>query len=68
MKNVNRYIHNKINYLVKYHTPMLGSFANWNAVHIAHLKLNSEVRNQIIDAQPMLIKEGVLKKIKHEKR
>lgn len=61
MKNVNRHIHNKINYLVKYNIPTVGSFENWNTVHIAQLKLNSEVRNQIIKAQPMLIKEAILK-------
>ena len=61
MKNVNRHIYNQINYLVKYNTPTLRSFENWNAVHITHLKLNSEVLKQIIDAQPRLIKEGVLK-------
>jgi hypothetical protein len=61
MKNVNRHIHNEINYLVKYNTPTVGSFENWNTVHIAQLKLNSEVRNQIIKTQPMLIKEAILK-------
>ena len=61
MKNVNRHIHNQINYLVRYNIPTVGSFENWNKVHIAQLKLNSEVRNQIINAQPMLIKEAVLK-------
>lgn len=61
MKNVNRHIHNQINYLVKYQTPTLGSFGNLDTMYRIHLKLNSEVRNQIINAQPMLIKEAVLK-------
>lgn len=61
MKNVNRHIHNQINYLVRYNTPTVGSFENWNTVHIAQLKLNSEVRDQVIKAQPMLIKEAILK-------
>ena len=61
MKNVKRHIHNRINYLVRYNIPTVGSFENWNTVHIAQLKLNSEVRNQIIKAQPMLIKETILK-------
>ena len=61
MKNVKRYIHNRINYLVKYRTPTLGSFGNLDTMYRIHLKLNSEVRNQIINAQPMLIKEAILK-------
>ena len=61
MKNVKRHIHNEINYLVKYRTPTLGSFGNLDTMYRIHLKLNSEVRDQIIDAQPTLIKETILK-------
>ena len=61
MKNVKRHIHNQINYLVKYRTPTLGSFGNLDTMYRVHLKLNSEVRDQIIDAQPTLIKETILK-------
>ena len=61
MKNVNRHIHNQINYLVKYRTPTLGGFGNLDTMYRVHLKLNSEVRDQIIDAQPTLIKETILK-------
>lgn len=61
MKNVNRHIHNQINYLVKYRTPTLGGFGNFYTMYRIHLKLNSEVRNQIINAQPPLIKETILK-------
>lgn len=61
MKNVNRHIHNQINYLVKYRTPTLGGFGNLDTMYRIHLKLNSEVRNQIINAQPPLIKETILK-------
>ena len=56
MKNVNRHIHNQINYLVKYRTPTLGGFGNLDTMYRVHLKLNSEVRNQITNAQPPLIK------------
>lgn len=61
MKNVKRHIHNQINYLVKYRTPTLGSFGNLDTMYKIHLKLNSEVRNQITNAQPPLIKETILK-------
>lgn len=61
MKNVNRHIHNQINYLIKYRTPTLGGFGNLDTMYRIHLKLNSEVRNQIINAQPPLIKETILK-------
>lgn len=61
MKNVNRHIYNQISYLVRYRTPVLGVFKNLYTVHIAYIKLNSEVRNQIINSQPTLIKEAVLK-------
>ena len=61
MKNVKQHIHNQINYLVKYRTPTLGSFGNLDTMYRVHLKLNSEVRYQIIDAQPTLIKETILK-------
>ena len=61
MKNVKQHIHNQINYLVKYRTPTLGSFGNLDTMYRVHLKLNSEVRDQIIDAQPTLIKETILK-------
>lgn len=61
MKNVKRHIHNEINYLVKYRTPTLGSFGNLDTMYRIHLKLNSEVRNQITNAQPPLIKETILK-------
>jgi hypothetical protein len=61
MKNANRHIHNQINYLVKYRTPTLGGFGNLDTMYRVHLKLNSEVRNQITNAQPLLIKETVLK-------
>jgi len=61
MKNVKQHIHNQINYLVKYHTPTLGSFGNLDTMYRIHVKLNSEVRNQIINAQPPLIKETILK-------
>jgi hypothetical protein len=61
MKNVKQHIHNQINYLVKYRTPTLGSFGDLDTMYRIHLKLNSEVRDQIIDAQPTLIKETILK-------
>lgn len=61
MKNVNRHIHNQINYLVKYRTPTLGSFGNLDTMYRVYLKLNSEVRNQITNTQPPLIKETILK-------
>jgi hypothetical protein len=61
MKNVKRHIHNQINYLVKYRTPTLVSFGNLDTMYKIHLKLNSEVHNQIINAQPPLIKETILK-------
>ena len=61
MKNVKRHIHNQINYLVKYRTPTLVSFWNMDTMYRIHLKLNSEVRNQITNAQPPLIKETILK-------
>ena len=61
MKNVKQHIHNQINYLVKYRTPTLGSFGNLDTMYRIHLKLNSEVRNQITNAQPPLIKETILK-------
>jgi len=61
MNNVKQHIHNQINYLVKYRTPTLGSFGNLDTMYRVHLKLNSEVRDQIIDAQPTLIKETILK-------
>ena len=61
MKNVKRHIHNRINYLVRYNIPTVGSFENWNTVHIAQLKLNSEVRNHIFNVQPTLINEAILK-------
>jgi hypothetical protein len=61
MKNVNRHIHNQINYLVKYRTPTVGNFGNLDTMYRIHVKLNSEVRNQITNAQPLLIKETVLK-------
>lgn len=61
MKNVKQHIHNQINYLVKYRTPTLGSFGNLDTMYRIHVKLNSEVRNQITNAQPPLIKETILK-------
>jgi hypothetical protein len=61
MKNVKQHIHNQINYLVKYRTPTLGSFGNLDTMYRIHIKLNSEVRNQITNAQPPLIKETILK-------
>jgi len=61
MNNVKQHIHNQINYLVKYRTPTLGSFGNLDTMYRVHLKLNSEVCDQIIDAQPTLIKETILK-------
>ena len=61
MNNVKQHIHNQINYLVKYRTPTLGSFGNLDTMYRVHLKLNSEVRDQIIDAQRTLIKETILK-------
>lgn len=61
MKNVKGHIHNQINYLVKYRTPTLVSFWNMDIMYRIHLKLNSEVRNQITNAQPPLIKETILK-------
>jgi len=61
MKNVKQHIHNQINYLVKYRTPTLVSFWNMDTMYRIHLKLNSEVRNQITNAQPPLIKETILK-------
>ena len=61
MKNVKRHIHNRINYLVKYRTPTLGSFGNLDTMYRIHLKLNSEVRNQINNAQPPLVKYTILK-------
>ena len=61
MKNVKRHIHNRINYLVKYRTPTLGSFGNLDTMYRIHLKLNSEVRNQINNAQPPLVKYNILK-------
>ena len=61
MKNVKQHIHNQINYLVKYQTPTLVSFWNMDTMYRIHLKLNSEVRNQITNAQPPLIKETILK-------
>jgi len=61
MKNVKQHIHNQINYLVKYQTPTLVSFWNMDTMYRIHLKLNSEVRNQITNAQPPLIKETIFK-------
>jgi hypothetical protein len=61
MKNVKQHIHNQINYLVKYRTPTLVSFWNMDTMYRIHLKLNSEVRNQITNAQPPMIKETILK-------
>jgi hypothetical protein len=61
MKNVKQHIHNQINYLVKYRTPALGGFGNLDTMYRIHVKLNSEVRNQITNAQPPLIKETILK-------
>jgi hypothetical protein len=61
MKNVKQHIHNQINYLVKYRTPALVSFWNMDTMYRIHLKLNSEVRNQITNAQPPLIKETIFK-------
>lgn len=61
MKNVKQHIHNQINYLVKYRTPTLVSFWNMDTMYRIHIKLNSEVHNQIINAQPPLIKETILK-------
>jgi hypothetical protein len=61
MKNVKQHIHNQINYLVKYRTPTLVSFWSMDTMYRIHLKLNSEVRNQITNAQPPLIKETILK-------
>ena len=61
MKNVKQHIHNQINYLVKYRTPTLGGFGNLDTMYRVHLKLNSEVRNQITNAQPPLIKETIFK-------
>jgi hypothetical protein len=61
MKNVKQHIHNQINYLVKYRTPTLVSFWNMDTMYRIHLKLNSEVRNQITNAQPPLIKETIFK-------
>lgn len=61
MKDVKQHIYNQINYLVKYRTPTLGSFGNLDTMYRIHLKLNSEVRNQITNAQPPLIKETILK-------
>lgn len=61
MKNVNRYIHNQINYLVRYRTPTLGSFGNLDTMYRIYLKLNSEVRNQTFNVQPTLINEVILK-------
>ena len=61
MKNVKQHIHNQINYLVKYRTPTVGNFGNLDTMYRIHVKLNSEVRNQITNAQPPLIKETILK-------
>jgi len=55
MKNVKQHIHNQINYLVKYRTPILGNFGNLDTMYRIHLKLNSEVRNQIFNIQTTLI-------------
>ena len=61
MKNVKQHIHNQINYLVKYRTPMVGNFGNLDTMYKIHLKLNSEVRNQTFNIQPTLINEAILK-------
>jgi hypothetical protein len=55
MKNVKQHIHNQINYLVKYRTPILGNFGNLDTMYRIHLKLNSEVSNQIFNIQTTLI-------------
>lgn len=55
MKNVKQHIHIQINYLVKYRTPILGNFGNLDTMYRIHLKLNSEVRNQIFNIQTTLI-------------
>lgn len=55
MKNVKQHIHNQINYLVKYRTPILGNFGNLDTMYRIYLKLNSEVRNQIFNIQTTLI-------------
>lgn len=67
MKNVNRHIHNQINYLVKNHMPVFGELNTVVKAYDVYLKLRSDTYNQIGELQIVLTKKDILKKVKDEK-